>query len=162
MQTIATKQRIELSPAVTAILAADDAKSRLLKHYLRYMEALISRDPADLDGAVTPDARCHELEAIGLPPGREGLRLFRLQVNSAIPDEHISITAVKFEGADIIETDLVMNATQTGELMGMPASGRRFRFEVHERCRFADGKLAERWATVDFDDIKRKLTGPLP
>jgi predicted ester cyclase len=73
--------------------------------------------------------------------------MFRHQINAAIPDEHISITAVSFEGIDIIEADLVMNATQTGELkmLGIPATGRSIRYNVHERCRFADGKLAERW-----------------
>ena len=55
-----------------------------------------------------------------------------------------------------------MEATQTGELLGIPATGRKIRFDVHERCRFVDGKLAERWARVDFEDIKRRLTGPIP
>ena len=30
-----------------------------------------------------------------------------------------------------------------------------------ERSRFVDGKLAERWARVDFEDIKRQLTRPI-
>ena len=154
-------QRVELDPAVRAILQADSPNSQLLKDYVRYLEALIAHDPAGIDSTVTPDARCHELEAIGLPRGREGLKMFRHQVNAAIPDEHISVTAVSFEGADIIEADLVMDATQTGELMGIPATGRRIRFDVHERCRFVDGKLAERTAQVDFEDIKRRLTSPI-
>jgi predicted ester cyclase len=54
-----------------------------------------------------------------------------------------------------------MSATQTGELMGIPATGRKIRFDVHERCRFVDGKLAEGRAKVDFEDIKRKLTSPV-
>jgi hypothetical protein len=41
-----------------------------LKHFLRYQEALLAPDPARLDSVVTLDGRCHELEAIGLPPGR--------------------------------------------------------------------------------------------
>ena len=53
---------------------------------------------------------------------------------------------------------MVMEATQTGEIFGIPATGRKIRFDVHERCRFADGKLAERWATVDLEHIKRQLT----
>ena len=162
MRAIPSTERIDLGAAVGAILEADSPNSQLLKQYVRYLEALIAHDPAELDIMVIPDARCHELEAIGLPRGREGLKMFRHQVNAAIPDEHISITAVRFDRADIIEADLVMDATQTGELTGIPASGRRIRFDVHERCRFADGKLAERWAQVDFEDIKRRLTSPIP
>ncbi len=87
--------------------------------------------------------------------------MFRRQVNAAIPDEHVTVTAARFGGDDIVEADLVMNATHTGELMGIPATGRRIHFEVRERCRFVDGKLAERWAEIDFEDIKRKLIGPI-
>jgi len=150
--------QIELSPSVRAILDADRPESQFLKHFLRYLQALLAPDPAGLDRVVTPDVRCHELEAIGLPRGPEGLKMFRRQVNAAIPDEHIVISAVRFEGDDIIEADMVMDATQTGELFGIPATGRKIRFDVHERCRFVDGKLAERQAQVDFEAIKRKLT----
>jgi predicted ester cyclase len=152
--------RVELSPAVKAVLGADNAQSQILKHYLRYLEALLAPDQAGIDRVVTPDGRCHELEAMGLPRGREGLKAFRRQVNAAIPDEHILVTAVRFEGDDIIEADMVMDATQTGEIFGIPATNRRIGFDVHERCRFVDGKLAERWAQLDFEDIKRQLTGP--
>ena len=158
MSAIPVPQRIETSPAVRTILEKDSPQSRLLCHFLRYLEALLA-DPAGLDNFVTPDCRCHELETIGYPRGREGFRLFRRQVNAAIPDEHISINAVRFEGNDIIEADMVMDATQTGEMFGISASGRTIRFDVHARTRFVDGKMAERWDRVDFDDIKRQLTG---
>jgi predicted ester cyclase len=160
MSAVTPANRIEISPEVRAILEADSPKSRFLKHFLRYLEALLAPDPAGVDSVVTPDGRCHELEAMGLPRGREGLKMFRRQVNAAIPDEHIFITAVHFEGDDVIEADMVMEATQTGEIFGIPATGRKVRFDVHERCRFVDGKLAERWARVDFEDIKRQLTVP--
>jgi predicted ester cyclase len=130
-----------------------------LKRFLRYLEALLAPDAEGLDSVVTPDGRCHELEAIGLPRGREWLKMFRRQINAAIPDEHISVTAVRFEGDDIIEAEMVMDATQTGDLFDIPATGRKIRFDVHERRRFVDGKLAERWAQVDFEDIRRQLTG---
>lgn len=87
--------------------------------------------------------------------------MFRRQVNAAIPDEHILITTASFEGDDIIEADMVMDATQTGEFLGIPATGRRFRFEVHECCRFVEGKLAERWVRFNLEDIMRQLTGPI-
>ena len=161
MSEITSSQQIELSPEVRAILEDDSSKSQFLKHWLHYLEALLAPDTAGLDSVVTPDSRFHELEAMGLPRGVEGLKIFRRQINSAIPDEHISVTAVRFEGDDIIEADMVMNATQTGEMFGIPATGRKIRFDVHERCRFVGAKLAERWAQADIEDIKRQLTGPI-
>jgi len=158
MSAITPAHRIELSQAVRAILEVDNPSGALLKHFVRYLEALIAQDPAGIDSTVTPDVRCHELEAIGIPPGRDGLKMFRRQINAAIPDEHIFVSDVSFEGNDIIEADLKMSATQTGELMGIPATGRKIDFDVHERSRFVDGKLAERWAKVDLEEIKRRLT----
>ena len=86
--------------------------------------------------------------------------MFRRQVNGAIPDEHVAITAVRFEGDDIIEADLDISATHTGdEFMGIAAAGRKIRFPVYARGRFANGQLVERWDRADFEDIKRQLAG---
>ena len=108
-----------------------------MRHYLRFTEAIIALDLTGIDRVVTADARFHELESIGYPRGPEGFKLFRRQVNAAIPDEHISITAVRFEGDDIIEADLDISATHTGaEFMGISAKGRKIRFNVQARGRF--------------------------
>jgi predicted ester cyclase len=161
MSATPAPQRIELSPAVRAILESDNSKSQLLRYYLRFTEAIIAPDPSRIDSVVTPDARFHELEAIGLPRGPEGFKIFRRQVNAAIPDEHIFVTAVRFEGDDIIEADLHMTATHTGEaFMGIPATGQKIRFDVQARGRFVDDKIAERWDRADFEDIRRQLAGP--
>jgi predicted ester cyclase len=161
MSAIPPAERVEPSPAVRALLEADSPESQFLEQFLRYLHALLAPDSEGLDRVATSDVHCHELEAMGLPRGLEGLKMFRRQINAAIPDEHVFITAVRFEGDDIIEADLVMDATQTGEIFGIPATGRKIRFDVLERSRFVDGKLAERWARVDFEDIKRQLTGPI-
>jgi len=161
MSAIPAPQRIALSPAVSAILEADTPKAQLLRDYLRFTEAILAPTPDGIDRVVTPDVRFHELDAIGYPPALEGFKIFRRQVNAAIPDEHIFVTAVRFEGNDIIEADLDISATHTGEeFMGVPAAGRKIRFNVHARGRFVDGKMAERWDRADFEDIKRQLTGP--
>lgn len=158
MSATSLSSRIELSPEVRAILESDSQESALLKHFLRYGETLIAQDLTGLDGTVILDVRCHELEAMGFPPGREGLKMFRRQVNGAIPNEHVLVVAIRFQGHDIIEADMKMSGTQTGELMDIPATGRKVEFDVHERSRFVDGKLAERWAQVDLEDIRRQLT----
>ena len=161
MEAIPKPQRIQLAPAVAAILEADTPMSQLLRHYLRFTEAIITLDPVNIDRVVTSDARFHELESIGYPRGPEGFKLFRRQVNAAIPDEHIFVTAVRFEGDDIIEADLDISATHTGEkFMGIPATGRRIRFDVHARGRFVDDKMAERWDRADFEEIRRQLSAP--
>jgi predicted ester cyclase len=162
MSASPASSRVELGPAVRAILEVDTPKSQLLRQFLNFTETILAPDPSGIDRVVSADARFHELEAIGLPPGRDGFKIFRGQVNAAIPDEHILITAVRFEGDDIIEADLDISATHTGaEIMGAPAAtGRKIRFGVHARGRFVGGKLAERWDRADFEDIRRQLTEP--
>ena len=92
MSAIPAPQRIELRPAVRAILEADTPQSQLLKHFLRFTEALLAPDLAGVDSTVTPDARFHELEAMGYPRGPAGFKMFRRQVNAAIPDKHIFLS----------------------------------------------------------------------
>ena len=130
MSAIPAPSQIELSPAVKAILEVDTPKSQLLRHFLDFTETILSPDPAGIDRVVSPDARFHELEAIGYPRGPEGFKMFRRQVNAG------------------------------EEMMGAPATGRKIRFGVHARGRFVGGKMAERWDRADFEDIKRQLTGP--
>jgi predicted ester cyclase len=151
-------QRIELVPAVRAILEGDTPKSQLLRHFLRFAEALVARDSSAIDGVVTPDARFHELEEAGYPRGPEGFKKFRREVNAALPDEHTVIVAVRFESNDIIETDLDCTATHLGDWLGVPATGRKLRFDVHTRNRFVGDKMAERWDRADVKDIMRQLT----
>jgi len=47
-------------------------------------------------------------------------------VNAAIPDEHIFVTAVRFEGEDIMEADLVISATHnaTAKALSFSTIGR--------------------------------------
>jgi predicted ester cyclase len=161
MSATPAPSRIEMDPAVKAILEADTPKSQLLKQYLRFTETILAANAAGIDSVVSPDARFHEPETIEYPRGPEGPKIFRRQVSATVPDEHIFVTAVRFEGDDIIEATLDISATHSGEaFMGIPAAGRKIRFDIHARGRFVNGKTAERWDRVNFDDIMRQLTQP--
>jgi predicted ester cyclase len=83
--------------------------------------------------------------------------MFRRQVNAAIPDEHIFVIAVRFEADDTIEADLDISGTHMGEFRGIPATGRKIRWDAHSQCRFVDGRMAERWERVPFEYIKSQL-----
>jgi predicted ester cyclase len=152
-----TSERIEASTAVTALLAAATPQSKLGQLFLNFVAALLDPDPSKIDAVVTPDARFHELEAMGMPPGPRSLKLFRAQLNTAFPDQTVRVVAMRFEGTDVIETDLEVRGTHLGELRGIAATGKPVSFHVHTRNRFVDGLMAERWDTADFQDILRQL-----
>jgi hypothetical protein len=69
-------ERIELAPAVAALLAQDTSEARLGRAWVRFPEALLDRDPNRIDDVVTPDARFHELEAAGLAREPHGFTVY--------------------------------------------------------------------------------------
>jgi len=160
MSQTPVESRFSLVPDVQAILDSSTPQSKLLKDFLRFANALTAKDTSEIDQVITPDARFHELEAAGYPKGPEGIKKFRREINAAFPDQRVVLTAVRFEGDDIIEVDLDSTATHLGELMGISATGRRVRFWIHTRDRFVDGRLAERWDRADIEDLMGQLTRP--
>jgi predicted ester cyclase len=160
MSASPAESRLDLVSEVQAILESETPRGELLRNFLRFASALTAKDLSAIDDVVTPDSRFHDLEVVGYPRGPEGIKKFRREVNAAFPDQRATITAVRFEGDDIIEVDLDSTATHKGEFMNVPASGRRVRFMIHTRERFVGGKLAERWDRVDIEYIMRQLTGP--
>ena len=155
-----TSPRIEFAPEVASIISEDGARSQLARNFVKFSEALLSGAPQAIDAAVTSNARFHELEAAGYPPGPDGLKKFRTEMNAAFPDEHVTITAMRFEGDNMIETDLDVTATHVGPLMGVAPTGRKVRFTIHTRNRFEGDRMAERWDRTDFADLMRQLTQP--
>ena len=154
-----TASRLALAPAVARMLEHPEAPGgEMLRKFLRYAEALVSADPGALDLVVEPDARLHDLEAMGMPPGLAGLRLFRQMINSAFPDERPELLRIDFEGNDIVAAELKATGTHRGELMGIPPTGRVATWLIHARVRFHGDKVAERWDVVDVDDLMSQLT----
>ena len=98
--------RVELAPAVASLLEQDTAQARLGRSFIRFALALLDPDSNRIDEVVTVDARFHELEAAGFPPGPNGFKLFRRQINAALPDEHTVVVSMRFPQENIVETEL--------------------------------------------------------
>ncbi len=71
MSATAAPCRIEMDPAVRAILEADTPQSQLFRQYLRCREAILAADAAGIHSVVAPEARFHEMEAAGYPRGTQ-------------------------------------------------------------------------------------------
>lgn len=151
--------RIGCTPEVRALLSGDTPEANLGRHFLRYCRALLDKDTSRIDEVVTPNARFHELEAAGFPPGPAGFKLFRSQINAAFPGQTVEVRAMRFPAENFIETELACTATHSGPLMGIPASGRRVSFMVYTRNRFEGDRMAERWDRTDFEGLLAQLRG---
>ena len=75
-----------------------------------------------------------------------------------------ALSDIKAEEQDVIASDdlvalrLVVTATQSGDLLGIPASGRDFRWDAVDIYRVTDdGKISEQWAFEDMAAIGSQL-----
>jgi predicted ester cyclase len=154
------QSRMALGPAVVHLLDEPESpEGVMLSKFLRYGEALLSPDPNDLDAVVAPDARLHDLDVRGLPPGLAGLKAFRSMINAAFPDERSEVLSLDLEPGDVVVAEIEATGTHRGELMGIAPTGRVATWRIHTRSRFEDDRVVERWDTVDVDDLIGQLTG---
>jgi predicted ester cyclase len=67
----------------------------------------------------------------------------------ALPDLTATEQDLVAEG-DTVVVRYVVEATHKGDLMGIPATGRRVRWDAFDLYRVADGKIVEEWAGDDL------------
>lgn len=91
---------------------------------------------------VTPDFRAHPWESLGLPEGPEGLRRVVAWLRGAFAAPKVSVSDLVAEG-DRVTARYLFEADHVGELMGVPATGRRVRLPGILFARVRDGKVAE-------------------
>lgn len=118
-----------------------------------YIKSLAN--PESLDHVVVADFIGHDLPP-NLPPGVEGLKAFRRAVMRASPDQISEVRDLVVEG-DKIAARIWVTGTHRGEFMGIAATGKRYGVDVFEIDRIANGKIAERWALLDWNSLRQQL-----
>jgi steroid delta-isomerase-like uncharacterized protein len=74
----------------------------------------------------------------------------------ALPDLHAVEQDIVAE-SDLVVIRLVVTATQRGDLLGIPASGRAVRWNAVDIYRVRDGRISEEWAADDIAAIMSQL-----
>jgi len=70
----------------------------------------------------------------------------------ALPDLHAAEQDV-FAADDSVAVRYVVEATHEGNLLGIPPTGRRVRWDAVDIYRLADGRIVEEWAADDLAAI---------
>ena len=99
----------------------------------------------------------------GLPgqaPGVTGAKKKRGMYITAVPDLRSWSEDMVAEG-DEVAVRWTAEGTHQGELLGVLATGKEFRFTGLSICRLAEGKMAEQWEEWDKLDLMRQL-GVMP
>jgi steroid delta-isomerase-like uncharacterized protein len=87
---------------------------------------------------------------------REGLKRAMERVSQGIADARFTIEDVIAEG-DRVAVRLTSGATQVGEFMGMPPSGKHYAIEEIHIFRIRDGRISEHWHQFDQLGMMRQL-----
>ena len=124
-----------------------------------YEEVINQKQLSILDEIAGQDYSSHNFPP-GLPPGREGLKVFVSVFHAAFPDGQLSVDQMIAEG-ETVATRLTFRGTHTGEFMGIPPTGKHVSVPALDMARFANGKLVEHWGGPDQMSLLQQL-GVLP
>jgi steroid delta-isomerase-like uncharacterized protein len=92
----------------------------------------------------------------GLPTGPEGWRQLRTMFFNAFSNIHIVVEDIVAEG-DRVAVRFTMQALHTGELRGIPSTGKQVTLTGIDVNRFENGKIAERWGNQDDLGLMQQL-----
>ena len=100
----------------------------------------------------------HEMPP-GTPPGPEATLQYRAMLHAAFPDLQVRIGDIVAEG-DRVAVRVQWTGTHRGPLpiMPVPVTNRAFTLTGMVFWRVRDGKIAERWATIDRLGLQQQLT----
>ncbi len=90
------------------------------------------------------------------PAGFEGVKRTMLWLATVFSDQRWEIHDVIGEG-DLVAVHTTHHGRQTGELMGIPPTGREVAYQYVHFLRFRDGKAIEHWSVRDDMTLMRQL-----
>jgi len=119
-------------------------------------EAINTGNLALLEKYVAPDYVEHTDGFQGVEPFAQQIAAFR----AGFPDLHVSIDDVLTDG-DRFASRTTVTGTHTGDLMGMPATGKRISVEAVDIGRIENGHAKERWGGLNMYSLLSQL-GVIP
>ena len=132
--------------------------SRDVAHETRrfWEEAFNGRDLSVLDDLIA-DEYANKAAVPGTAPGPSGQAAVFQRLWAALRDARFEIVHVAVDG-DVSICIGTMSGTHEGELLGVPASGRRVEWRMcHLMRRDADGRAVEHSAIRDDLDLERQM-----
>ncbi|HTZ25935.1 MAG TPA: ester cyclase [Streptosporangiaceae bacterium] len=119
-------------------------------------EAINTGNLTLLDKFVAPGYIEHSEGFQGVEPFKQQISAFR----TAFPDLHVSIDDLLADG-DRFASRTTITGTHTGDLMGIPATGKRIMIGAVDIGRVGHGQAQERWGGLDMYALLTQL-GVIP
>ena len=108
-----------------------------------------------LDVIYAPDVVNHELPP-GMPEGIAGTKAYFGMFMSAFPDTQMTVEDLIAEG-DKVVARWTARGTHTGELMGIPPTGKQVTVTGVNIGRVANGRIVEEWGEFDMMGMMQQL-----
>ena len=124
---------------------SEENKTRVRQFFKEVVE---KGNLAMFDEFVAPDFVDHQ-PAPGQLPGAAGVRQFFTSMRAAISNLQVTIEHMIAEG-DLVAAHVSIRGKHTGELMGIPGSGKDVVMRVSDFVRIKNGKAVERWGVEDM------------
>jgi steroid delta-isomerase-like uncharacterized protein len=97
----------------------------------------------------------------GMSDDKKGQRQLAEMVLAAFSDRTMSMHDLAETADGRVVENWIMDATHSGDAMGIPPSNQEMRVRGMELWRVANGKITEHWGVVDISDVLRKA-GVIP
>ena len=117
------------------------------------------KDLSVVDKYVDPSFVDHDMMP-GQGPGIDGVKQVLGGYITAFPDLLINVDWMISEG-DMVVSRLTFQGTNTGEMMGMPATNKKATFTAMDAARVAGSKIVEHWGNEDSMGMMQQL-GVIP
>ena len=133
-----------------------EANTALVRRFIE--EVFVARRESAIESLLHEDFVGHTWGP--KPVDRAFLHDAMRRIQAGLSDVSMTVEDTVAE-ADRVAVRLTSRARQSGEFMGMPATGRTYEIEEMHLFRLADGKIAEHWHVADIAGMLRQL-GPTP
>jgi steroid delta-isomerase-like uncharacterized protein len=126
------------------------AFERFLQQLAAYWE---TGDTSLLDEGVTAGFTNH---MPGMPSDLGGMKQMLPAFRHAFPDMTITVEDVFTEGDKVVDR-VTWTGTHLGDLMGIPATGRKVAVAEMHISRVWDGRICERWGILDMLGLMQQI-----
>lgn len=114
-------------------------------------------DEEALADVISEDFVNHEAPE-GTPPGRGSVAFYIHMLAEAFSEQRWTVHHVVAED-DMVVLHCTHSGRHTGEIMGLPATGRSSTYQQMHMIRLKDRRGVEHWAVRDDAGLMRQLTG---
>ena len=123
-----------------------DENKRIAREFIK--AAFNDHQPTKAGEYMADDIKWHG-GTLGTVEGRDNFVGLIGAIVTALPDlRNVELDIIAER--DIVSVRAVVEGTHSGDLLGIPASGKHVKWDAIDNYRVVDGKIAEEWAADDL------------